>query len=351
MGTKTKTGIQTSLINKSQLLVNKCLLSPQFKRCYEEIRERWLAIGKLEDNIRGKIATADDIDLYKSLKQSFEIEVALFKLEWIEYPVWHWSWDNLKIILKEGLANCDLSWGWTYNKDKLDFRVDDGGYMNVRIHPSLLADLPRKEVLYHIDIILALYDSVTDKDRAHKRERTKENLLALQVWDKWKAMYPLNDPESDPMRDFQIIAKNLNVNINTVKSRWYRAFEIVYLDGYRKGMKKYSREKLSADIGGLEQDFIENVSSDVANRDGTFWYEDTSCDVEEKVIKHENDAILQNLLNYIPHEKERISMLTKLSKTTRKTELISIKKNLENKYGKMPHLVKVIFAERRSNLA
>lgn len=70
------------------------------------------------------------------------------------------------------------------------------------------------------------------------RVRIKEWELDLQVWDEWVRS------EVSARKSFPAISKRLNIPISTIKSRWYKAYELIYRKKYDlKAFKEKNKQK------------------------------------------------------------------------------------------------------------
>ena len=339
---KTGKGIRESISKKSKALLKKLRNSPEFKKDHEDLRYWYLEYIETEhevENTPDGPARNDVAKRLQQLKGIFEATYKVFCTKHVDLPFPFYASDWPGVIryldeLSKSGVEIDLSWKWLVDNGQVDYWLEDDGYVHLKIGTPLM--VPEDELLDFIKKVIRVA-SFASPVKWSKRDRSDEDLQALNVWEEWNRM---GRPE------FKRLAATMGIPQSTAKSRWYKAFKLIYGEYYRKIENKYSREKLSTDMTktGKESNFIDDTSIN-----DTLYHEE-ELNVEERVIERQFDSIFSVFTDYVKDQRMRISYLRDISNAETKVELANIRRKMEREYGKLPPLVNVIFTEGQKHL-
>ena len=205
----------------------------------EEIRERNLFYIKkllLSDNYKQDLKEIDDLIEKDAPNVDYNKAVKEFQKKHSIHP--YYTIEKLQEIEKALIENdiekfLELFFHYDPDVDLVPkSKHDSSSYLKFQVKP----DAPRYIIHFLIDEYLNRYELTRPKSQ--KKKFRKEQFLALEIWKEWQK---LNLPSR---RAFPEIASKLRISVSTVKTRWYKAHEIILGKPYDLNEMKGIKEEL-----------------------------------------------------------------------------------------------------------
>ena len=238
---KNKPGYQQAIKEYNDL----GFFSERANRLFEEQRKLEASLPKNKS-----IDTSPSNPCYKTIQRLIEIDDEIEEMKWErqkkhkeitdEYSIpIPYSIDELKSIEKgetfflvEPEEIIDIIKPCSCNSKICGHSYfDKKGYLYFKIKP----DAPRDEIFFRLGYLLNAHSV---KEKRFRKERLK----ALEVWEVWEKK------GLSAKRAFPCIAKELNIKLSTVKTRWYKAYSLIYGKPFNS---KETKEILKAEAQDL----------------------------------------------------------------------------------------------------